>query len=180
MQRAASLEETEWIASATRAFAPVLGGEPQFPTVASCVPPQFPANVKIFHPIYEDLSVRDRNLTWDKEEKSNLLEPVSPTDAEAVIRHSTLLYSGAGSHSELRRISWAALAERYGVKYGATLNAVSFSRRFGGTRGIAGRSWPRYLIGPAEGCLENETRDEVAGVIDSVFPGTECYFHFWI
>lgn len=142
-------------------------------TVASCVPPMFEAYVKVFHPIFEDLSIEDRQLSWDQAEKRLLPEPVSVQDAECVVRRSTLVYSGAEAGSLLRRISWKELAKQYNMAYKATLSANSFSRRF------PGGSWPRYLSGPAEGSLEAETRDELAAILDRAFPGTDCYFHFW-
>lgn len=170
MERLASIAEAEWIARATVPL-PLKAGTGV--TVASCIPAQFEAYVKIFHPIFEDLSVEDRQQTWDQEEKRLLSAPVSAMDAECVVRRSILVYSGAEPGSPLRRISWKELAKRYDVEYTPLLNASAFSRRF------PGGSWPRYLIGPAEGSLDARTRDELANILDRVFPGTECYFHFW-
>ena len=161
MQLMPSLKEIEWIDVGTHEGA----------TVASCIPPQFAAYVRILHPMYEDPTVKDRELTWDEEEK--LHRPPPTTDLQAILQRTTLTYGAHDPDSDLQRVSWAMLAKRYGLQYTPTIHVSSF------TRCLAGDSWPRYLSGPAEGYLPDAERDALADILDRELKGADCYFHFW-
>lgn len=164
MERIASLHEVDWIGAA---MAP---RSPPETTVANCVPPIFPAYAKIFHPIFEDLSVLDRKLSWDEWERRCFAD-----SAEHPERRYEIMYAEADAQAQLQRVSWTTLAERYGLLYTPTLNASSFSHRF------PDRLWLRYLFGPADGRLDDATRDALAEVLARHHgEGEDCFFHFWI
>lgn len=121
-------------------------------TVASCVPPIYPAYLKIFHSIFKDTSISDLQITWDEWEKSGAgkvetayreATPETPTLMDATVVFSAALSFGPA----FRRVKWSTLAERHGLLFHPEFNANSF-------RVIFPRSWPRYLHGPAEGYLE--------------------------
>lgn len=172
MQLLSSLDEADWIEKGLSPANPwVADGTWKGSPVSRFVPPIFSAYAKLFHPIYEDLSVFDRQISWDR------LESAEPGDLspmhEIVAKHSTLVYGGPETSAPLHPISWRELAERYGLHYTPTLNVSSFSRRF------PGGSWPRYLIGPREGHLEDRTRDALADILATEDNSAECFFYFW-
>lgn len=160
MQQMPTLEEIEWITA----------GTVELPSG-----PVFPAYAKIFHAIYEDLSITNRDLTWNQEEigETSALSP-SNDPIERLKERSTLVYGAPEPSAPLRRISWSAVADRYGLRYTPTLHVGSFNQRF------VGGSWPRYLLGPAEGCLAEDERDALAAILDGELKGSDCYFHFWV
>jgi hypothetical protein len=176
MQQISSIEEIDWIGVGTAEI-------PSSPdqqhvslfTVASCIPPIFPAYAKIFHAIYEDLSIANRDLTWNQEEIAETSGlPPSTDPVEQLMEKSTLVYGAPEPDAQLRRVSWSVIAERYGLRYTPTLHVGSFNRRF------LGASWPRYLVGPMEGCLADDERDALAAALDRELKGGDCYFYFWL
>ena len=112
--------------------------------VSHCVPKIYPAYCKILHPIYEDLSVADRGVSWD-DVKVLRVDEGDPIDN--LLNESTTIYAGPDEASTLRRISWKQLAGQLGLTFHPEINVDTFTSNF------AGRSWPRYLIGPDEGNL---------------------------
>lgn len=121
--------------------------------VTHCIPDVFESYCKVFHNVYEDVSIDDRSITWDevsKRESANLDDPV-----EKLIHDSTMVYGGDFDPNNLKRIRWSDLAARYSLQFHPELNVDSFSRNF------PTRSWPRYLIGPDEGMLDDSTCKEI-------------------
>lgn len=142
--------------------------------VSHCVPTVYPAYCKVFHPIYEDLSVEDHSVTWDdlnRKRSRNLDDPI-----ERVLGDSVTVYGGEYDRDDLKTISWRDLAERVGLQFHPELNVDSFTRNF------PGRSWPRYLIGPEEGHLEINTLKAIVRSIGISIADFElsqpCYFHY--
>lgn len=173
MQQMPSFEAFEWIAAATAATQSKSDEGQDVPfIVASFIPPIFPAYAKIFHAIHEDLSITNRDLTWNQDEiaeKGGL--PPSTDPIERLEERSTLVYGAPEPNVPLRRTSWSAVSERYGLRYTPTLHVESLNQRFGG-------SWPRYLVGPMEGCLADDERDALAAILDRELKGSDCYFYF--
>ena len=169
MRLLATLSECDWI---TEGVAGARGG-----TVAGCLPALFPAYAKIFHPIYEDLSVQDDQLTWDQADKASAAAPEPETETGRILADvlggSTLVYGGASPGARLVRIRWAELAGRLGVPFVPTLSAASFTRRF------PSGSWPRHLVGPDEGSLAGPERDELISVLRGHTNAGRILYRFW-
>lgn len=70
------------------------------------------------------------------------------------------------------RVRWRELAERHGLVFHEELTAYSFARRF------RNRSWPRMLIGPTEGSLDDESLEAVLRVLAGQTHGS-VYFKFF-
>jgi len=173
MERLESFADMDWIKDGV---IPHVG---EGCTVASCIPAVFPAYAKLFHPIFEDLSVADDGSTWqDEEVKSAIHRPVpdSPTDQviEDILREGITVYGGAGPSANLRQVGWAKLAEGLDIPFVATLSSSSFTRRF------PGGSWPRRLIGPDEGLLQDTYRDALASILRRHTSVDRCFFFVWI
>lgn len=175
MKQLGSLSKIDWIAGVLRSRTSETSC-----TVAHCVPPIFPAYAKIFHPIYEDLAVRDHELTWQKEDvKSRALSVDAPkTEVAAIIQaaieRSTLVYGGVQPESRPVRLRWVELARRLNLPFVPTLSSRSFTRQF------AGGSWPRRLIGPEEGNLAGSDRDALASILRRHTDVDRCLFHVWL
>lgn len=170
MKLLASLSECRWI---DEGVTPTTPDTPD--TVAHCIPPIFPSYTKLFHPIYEDLSVQDEEQTWQDDARAR---PAAPqTQAEQSIQDalsgSTLVYGGIEPGSRPVRIRWAELARRLGMPFVPTLSSWSFTRRF------QGGSWPRRLIGPEEGTLASTERDALTSILRRNTNAARCFFHFW-
>ena len=143
-------------------------------TVAHCIPPIFPCYVKMFHPIYEDLSVGNEEQTWQDDAGA---KPAAPrTEIEQSIQNalggSTLVYGGIEPGSRLVRIRWAELARRLSMPFVPTLSSWSFTRQF------PGGSWPRRLIGPEEGTLASIEQNALVSVLRRNTDTDRCFFHF--
>ena len=169
------LERIEWIANEVRPKRPGTVS-----SVAHCVPPIFPAYAKLFHSLYEDIAVKDDNLTWQEDARSAVAPdlgtsaiPIAKKSQEIVDR-STLVYGEGAPHSRPVRIRWACLAKRLGVRFVPTLSSHSFTRQF------PGGSWPRYLIGPREGSLDGTDRDALASLLRQHTHVDHCFFHVWL
>ena len=145
-------------------------------TVAHCIPPIFPAYVKIFHPIYEDLSVQNEELTWQDDATANPAaeEAQIDQDIQDILSGSTLVYGAAEPGSRPVRICWVQLARRLGLPFVPTLSSWSFTRQF------PGGSWPKHLIGPQEGTLASIERDALLSVFHRHTGIDRCFFHFWM
>ena len=170
MKLLTSLSECNWIGEG------MVQAPPDMPsTVAHCIPPIFPCYAKVFHPIYEDLSVENEELTWQDLEKA---EPATPQteigqSIQDALMGATLVYGAAGPGSRPVRIRWAELARRFGLPFVPTLSSWSFTRQF------PSGSWPRHLIGPEEGTLASLERDALASILRRNTSVYRCLFHFW-
>lgn|SRR3989442_323405 len=130
--------------------------------VSNCVPKGYTAYCKLFHSIFEDLSVTDRTLTWNDVKGQENIHALGSIVTSATPK---MPFSG-------RRIRWQELAERYHLTFHPEIDCNTFTRNF------PGRSWPRYLVAPSEGSLDNDICDRLAGLLKP-FTGTQkCYFHY--
>ena len=145
-------------------------------TVAHCVPPIFPSYVKIFHPIYEDLSVQNEELTWQDDATANpaVVDPHNERDIQDILSGSTVVYGAIEPGSRPVPIRWSQLARRLGIPFVPILSSWSFTRRF------PGKSWPKHLIGPEEGNLASVERDMLISVLRGHAGTDRCLFHFWM
>ena len=170
MKLLASLSECCWI---DEGVTPMTPDTPN--TVAHCIPPIFPCYAKVFHPIYEDLSVEDEEQTWQDDAGAEPAVPQTQVDQsiQDALSSSTLAYGGIGPGSRPIRIRWAELARRLGLSFVPTLSSWSFTRLF------PGGSWPRRLIGPEEGTLASTEREALIFILRRNTNTGRCLFHFW-
>ena len=67
--------------------------------VGNCLPAFYPSYLKIFHPIFEDTSITDHQITWDEWEKSGAGKAESAyreaTAATQTMANATLVVSPA-------------------------------------------------------------------------------------
>lgn len=174
LQSVPDLNEGAWIKKNTLSLESPMNKGGNF--VEHCIPAKFPSYCKIFHNIYEDESIKDHTVTWDyihKHQPVDLNDPV-----QKALGAVTRLYGGTDplGQGNLTRIRWAALAERYDLKFHADINVDSFSRNFPTT------SWPRYLTGPEEGSLEGSTCKEIIrsiGIATADFELSRDYFFLY-
>lgn len=142
--------------------------------VSHVVPSIYPAYCKIFHPIYEDLSIKDHSISWNDVAKRDAKPSDDPVDA--LLAKSVTVYGGEYDPENTRRVKWQDLAAEYGLVFHSEFNVDSFSRNF------RGFSFPRYLIGPEEGNLNSETCREIVksiAIATSDFKASQkCVFHY--
>jgi hypothetical protein len=142
--------------------------------ISHLVPSIYPAYCKIFHPIYEDLSINDHSVSWHDIDK----QEAKPKDEvlDEILFNSVMVYGGEYDPKDTKRIKWEDLAVRYGLTFHPEFSVDSFSRNF------RGFSFPRYLIGPDEGDLNVETCKEIVKSIayaTSDFEARQqCFFHY--
>ncbi|MCA8918902.1 MAG: hypothetical protein KDB32_07475 [Planctomycetes bacterium] len=134
-----------------------------------CLPAGYEVYIKVFHEVLEDLTVQDRNVTWDEAEESS---SISDDALASIISNTTLERSSPEDGFPSRRVRWAELAARYGLKFHPEINVRSFSRKF--PRG----SWPRYLVGPTEGSLSPEEFRRLLTVLQDHASADEV-FMYW-
>jgi len=171
MRRLTALSEMLWIDEQVQ---PAIAGKGH--TVSQCISPIYAAYAKVFHPIYEDLSVTDKDLTWQATEP----DAVSDEDDEAtaalkkILQGSTVVYGTHDGSYTVERILWAALAQRLDVPVTPKLNAASFTRKF------PTGSWPRRICGPEEGYLDITSIASLIKVLQPHTGANRCLFHCWL
>jgi hypothetical protein len=139
------------------------------------VPMGFPEYCKLLHPIHEDLSIADHEITWNDTQGSVRL-PDSWTEAQRqqylhLRSRLTILRGASPVESPIRRLRWKELADRYGMDFSPEVDEESF-------RTIFPVSWPRYLVGPDHGNLGEETRLRVVTLLAPFTGNQPCYFYF--
>ena len=145
--------------------------------VANILPPTFPAYIKLFHPIYEDLSIVDKLVTWDQvdgEKDLDKLRKALPNfkKTENNSPKSVLVSGNPGEKFRGKRITWEELAKRYDLIFHSDINPDSCVRGFGSRR------WPRYLVAPTEGFLEKETWNKLSTILNNISKNQDCYFYY--
>lgn len=174
LKRILDLEPASWISEGLHALGGVDTQNWEGNFVSHCLPTAFAAYCKVFHPIYEDRSIEDRELTWNDVDRQRPRDPNDPIDR--ALGDATTVYGGEFDPDTIGPISWRDLAKRYGLEFHAEMNADSFTRNF------PGKSWPRYLMGPAEGNLELDTLKAIVRALATVTEDYEllqpCYFHY--
>jgi hypothetical protein len=142
--------------------------------VSHVVPSIYPAYCKIFHPIYEDLSIKDHSLSWNDIAKRDAKPSEDPVDK--LVAQSVTVYGGDYDPHNTKRIRWGELAKEYGLVFHPEINGDSFTRNF------PGFSWPRYLIGPEEGNLDSVICKEIVRSIATATSdftlSQKCFFHY--
>ena len=129
--------------------------DPKGFAVSRLVPPVFSAYRKILHPILRDLSIGDRLLSWD--------QAVGATG-----------WAGRAPDGPFpsTRVLWRELAAQYAVEFTPQITDDSFTRVF------PGRSWPRYLVGPHEGTLDEESCRRLIDILTSHAGTQRCFFYY--
>ena len=118
--------------------------------VSEYLPVNYAAYCKVFHAIYQDLAVTDKSITWDEvRSKGN-----------------------ADSSEQVERVSWQDLATEYSLKFHAEINQDSFALNF--PKG----SWPRHLIAPREGTLDEEECTQLVAVLSLFTIDQSCHFYY--
>jgi len=159
LQKLTDLSPLNWISESTDQ-----GLHPESPWsyLSEFLPSNFEAYCKIFHTIYEDLSVTDRSITWDEADRRR-----GNTNSKGV-----LISGDPGETFEGQRITWQSLASVYGLEYHPEITQDSFTENF------PNGSWPKYLIAPEEGTLDEDECSKVVEVLESFTKGQPCYFFY--
>ncbi len=146
--------------------------------VSRLLPPVLAAYCKILHPIHVDLSVADRSLSWDEAASATTwVDRISAPDLTKEIVRDLVsggtLERGAPDEAFPRaRVLWRELAAQYAVNYTPQITEEAFTQIF------PGRSWPRYLVGPNEGTLDEESCRRLIEIL-APFTGTQkCFFYY--
>ena len=151
--------------------------------VSRLVPPLFSAYRKILHPILRDLSIADRLLSWDQAGgATGSVGRIAPdSTAEEILREEiirdlvaggTLARGAPGGPFPSMRILWRELAAQYAVDFTPQITDDSFTRVF------PGRSWPRYLAGPDEGTLDEESCRRLVDILTPYAETQRCFFYY--
>lgn len=177
MKQLTSFEEFRWIEEGILELMP--SGNPDWNGnfVAHCLPSAFSSYAKILHPMYEDLELIGTTTSWDQEDKllRQLKEPAEdPTlrRIDELISSATLMMKTGTCPESGRRIRWKELADRLGLRFHSEINASSFSQVF------PNGSWPRHLIGPAEGDLAIEHCAHLINMLTTFTQPQPCYFKY--
>jgi hypothetical protein len=159
MNQLKDLSPFNWISETTDE-----GLHPQSPWsyLSEFLPNQFAAYCKIYHTIYEDLSVTDRSITWDEADRRR-----GNTQSKDV-----LVSGDPGETFEGRRITWEDLASAYGLEYHAEMTQDSFTENF------PNGSWLKYLIAPAEGTLDEDECPRLVEVLEPFTKDQPCCFFY--
>jgi hypothetical protein len=139
--------------------------------ISHLLPDRFEAYIKVLHTIYEDTSISDKEKTWNQTEKIKL-EDFESELIKNLLSQATLTFGTPEGKFTGRRIKWKELAQKYNVPYLKTINVNSFIKHF------SGNSFPRYLIGPAEGVLEKHEVDELISILTPYTKDSDCYFYY--
>ena len=134
-------------------------------TVARCVPASFAAYAKIFHPIYIDPSIEDHSISWHE-----VRSGTNPTIG--VLGGGTLVRISSHGYATGSRVLWSELAQQCGLKFHPEISDSSFSRHF------SEQSWPRYLLGPDEGQLDDTTCQSLVEVLTPFTREQQCWFYY--
>ena len=114
--------------------------------VAGLFPDPFPAYIKIFHAMFEDLPYTGSGATWQDVEGAS--QEAAWQDSLGLAIPGELVRSGTEEFAatDLPRIWWRELVP------GELLDARANWRTLGGA--FDGTSWPRRIVGPDEGRLD--------------------------
>ena len=144
--------------------------------VGQCIPRVFQAYCKLFHPIHEDPSIRSHDVTWDEEKRANPapIENEPGKKALAAILSDSVLVARCSGVEETQdaRVMWQSLAKRQGLVFHPEFNPESFRKAF------ETGSWPRYLLGPAEGTLDRKTCEALISILKPFSHAQTIYFRF--
>ena len=158
MQQVQIEPESQWIypyalSTSTGAWKDTVGTQ-----VRACIPSTFAAYGKLFHPIYIDSTVRDTG-PWSKS-----------ADRPRTIGHLVSVNSGAYPIGQ--RLTWKEICKQLGIVFHPELTTRAIVQR------LPDRSWPRNLLGPAEGTLDAPTSVHLASVLAEHTLHEDCYFYY--
>ena len=159
MKNLKDLSPFNWISESTDQ-----GLHPESPWsyLSEFLPINYPAYCKIFHTIYEDLAVTDKSITWDEADKRR-----GNTQSKDV-----LISGDPGETFEGQRITWQNLVSAYGLQYHPEITQDSFTENF------PNGSWPKYLIAPAEGTMDEDECPQLAEILESFNKEQPCFFFY--
>jgi hypothetical protein len=132
--------------------------------VSHCVPPIFEAYSKLFHAIYTDASAVDDPRSWAAADTT--IRSIGGVDLGR-LQSVPSDYGPKG-----RRVPWRELAERFGLQFHAEFNDTSLTRVF------PDNSWPRSLLGPDEGTLDEVTCQRLVEILKPFTERQSCHFHY--
>jgi hypothetical protein len=146
--------------------------------VSRLLPPVFRAYCKILHTIHVDLSVGDRSLSWHQ-----AADPMTWFAGSAVPDKTDEIVRGLVSGGTIERsvpdvpfpssrIRWRDLAAQYSVSFTPQITDAAFTAVF------PGRSWPRYLVGPDEGTLDEEGCRRLCEILAPFTGAQRCFFYY--
>jgi len=146
--------------------------------VSHCLPTGYERYLKLLHPIYEDQSVVDHHQTWDDVARAErpLRRAMMTEEAQRVegIIHDA---GGVARQSQpdqpfpAKRVLWSDLAKQWHRTYHPAITDHGLVPSL--------TSWPRYLVGPAEGKLVREQRAILAETVAPFNADGECFF-WWM
>ena len=164
----------DWVQARTEVCA-----EPGIVRVRSVLPGGYPAYGKLFHRIYIDSTIRNRQLSWNdvtdpSRTEVELQVPRSPSlDALCDLTKGAKLVRGSPEGDfDGTWLRWSELCARLKLKYHADLNDSTFTRRF------PDQSWPRYLVGPDDGTLDLDSCDALVILLGLHAERGPCTFFY--
>jgi hypothetical protein len=139
--------------------------------ISHLLPDNFERYIKVLHTIYEDPSITNKETSWNQIEQEKIKDLVNDP-VKTLLSQSTMAFSSLGSGFVGNRIKWLDLANRYNLPFRKTINVNSFLKHF------PGNSFPRYIVGPAEGTLESHEIIELIKILTPYCDNMECYFYY--
>lgn len=145
-------------------------------SVENCLPSIFSKYLKIFHAIYQDLSITDKSPTWDEIDKANL-----PVIDESIPGHqaikdlflkSTVVYGSPPEDFPGQRIYWKDFCEKLGLEFHPNVNSTTFTKAF------PSGSWPRMYVGPSAGFIDPIGFAKLYRIIHDNTISQKWYFYY--
>jgi len=150
--------------------------------IARLLPPVFSAYRKILHVNHVDLSVTDRSLSWHQAAGRTRLDrsaaPDTPEDiptkeiVEGLVSRGMIERGVPEGPFPNSRVRWRDLATQYSVDFTPQITDAAFTAVF------PGRSWPRYLVGPHEGTLDEEGCRRLCEILAPLTGTQRCFFYY--
>lgn len=149
----------DWITNSLSPQACDQGDESTGVCVSHCLPQTFGAYAKVFHPIYLDESVAMSGSSW-----------ATADDRPSTIGRPASVDPGPDATGP--RVSWQSLATQLGLTFHSELNEQSLKQAF------PDQSFPRHLLGPAEGTLDRRLCQALVRRLSGHTNGERCFFHY--
>lgn len=153
----------EWIRSGRQKSPPRADSDWKGITVAGLIPEKFEAYAKILHTIEATYKNIDAPLT---ERENVILKIPKCKELRSFVERLREERRGA-------RIRWKTLAQLLGVAFQTEICHEWFRT----TMEEAG-CWPRFLVGPGEGFLNDQELPEVVSILGALTGSQDCFFRF--